>query len=265
MDKINLKYYLILFVVLVNSGFKLYAEPFITIQQFWCEDKVVNSGINGFNVCMKVKKSYDIEIDKGFIYVNISNGGSSLFEKRVEIKADTVSLFFPYYMLNLNQGLRNLYIEIDPRYTLKKNNIEYFMTYIGVNNFSVDVEMPRIFKVQFKIDTLKVLETVDWENKGLPDLRYKLFYSTVKHQGNLVYESTVVKNSLFANWQTFSSAIYLSENDVFQICIEDEDNDFDTEISKYTFSLKDVLLPTFSEIKANEGVEKIKFSYQLLK
>lgn len=238
------------------------SEPYISIEKFWYEDKVVESGINGFKVFVKVRRNIDDKVAKANIYFNLSHHGNYLFERKTTLKADTVAVFFPYYMISLKPGFRDLTIEIDPRYVHKENDGEHYMTYIGVDNYTANIDLPHIYKLQLKIDTLRVVETVDWENKGLPDLNFKLFYTAKKHRGYLVYESNTINDSLAASWSSYSATLYISENDIFSVYIEDEDNEFDKVISQYVFTYKSFIEQTKNTSLAhNDGIDYIRFSF----
>jgi len=248
----------ILFVSLSLS-----AEPYITIEKFWYEDQVQESGINGFKVNIKLKRDIPSDI-RARLYIGLSKHGNFLLEKRAFIKSDVVTIFFPYYMIDLKKGIHDLTIELDPRYLPDDSDMEIYMTYIGNDSYNFDVNLPEVYKLQLKIDSLKVVEPVDWENKGLPDLVFSLFYTTNKFKGYQVYESNVISDSLGASWTNFSSTLYVSENDIFSVYIEDADNEFDKEISKFVFTYKSFIDQAHKEFLARkDGIDFIRFSYVL--
>lgn len=251
-----------IFLLFIFISSLLYAEPYITLKKFWYEPDVNQSGIYGFKMYVVAKRSLSNETDEASLLFNLIDNGRFLFERRTTIKSDTISAFIPYYMVDIGSGFQEVSVELDPRYISKQDKAEYFMTYIGRVDYTIQLNLPRIYKLKLKIDSLRIVETVDWENEGMPDLMYRLFYSTNKHIYNRIYQSEVIIDSLSASWQDYSSTIYVSEKDLFSVYIEDADNEFDREISHFVFTYQSFIETAANKISpGNDGIDYISFSF----
>ncbi|MBK8805231.1 MAG: hypothetical protein IPO21_00720 [Bacteroidales bacterium] len=251
----------IFFTLIVSVSF---GEPYIAIQRIWIKDSVEFFGIHGFIVNVKISRKQFVDIQDAYVYFKLRKKNNDVIvEKRSSIHSDTVSVFFPYYMTKLDSGYQEVKVILDPRYRVKNVTEEKPLTYTGRIDFMFTFMQPKIYKIQLKIDALKVLQVRDFENISKPDLQYKIYYSAKKHKGYFMYESNIISDSIEAGWDAYSSTLSITENDIFSVYVEDKD--FDNEISKYIFTCKSFLLNHEQlSLLQNDEISHIKFSYRLI-
>lgn len=167
------------------------------------------------------------------------------------VVATQLTFFIPFYAINLPEGSHTLYLK--PRLKRPARQPEdTHCTFVGDNNGELTFDMPRLYKVTFAVDEVKVESTnlngkpwddnlgINEPNRSLPDLQYRLTLETNATADEL-YKSSVQKNALSASWPTPVPVFYITADDKFTLYIVDEDEVKEERIGIKSFSAESLM------------------------
>lgn len=184
--------------------------------------------------------------------------GKAGCSRSILVQKFPVKLFIPYYILDLREGRHEIIIQISAAVKYGTAAEEKVLIR-GKKTFSLTINKPVVRKFRVMVRELRVAEKNlrdnNWDNGSgrsrLPDLRCKVELGA-KAAKDVVYASSVVKNSLSAAWIDYSGILAISEGDTINIVVYDKDTMFDDPIGRVKFKLEEL------KAVADKG-EKIRF------
>ncbi|OFX18928.1 MAG: hypothetical protein A2033_12345 [Bacteroidetes bacterium GWA2_31_9] len=167
-------------------------------------------------------------------------------------------IIIPYYSLKLEQGIHKLSISIkafvrDTSITDKPREI--FCKGFTKKQITITKPPTKTFKLLVQGVKITKLDSKDssWDwTGGLADVFYKISLNSSSYS-DLIFSSSVVKNTQSAAWMDYSKYITISENDKITIGIFDEDTMFHDIIGEKNFTYEDLLSISDSETELTFG------------
>ncbi len=188
--------------------------------------------------------------------------------KKDVVSTTPVTLFLPYYAINLPAGKQTLLLR--PRLKRSFSGTAEEVAVEFVNGEAMQsIEMPAVTRLQISLPDVKVAETnlngktwddklgINEPNKFMPDLKYKLLLEGAI--SDEVYTSPEVKNSYTAQWPNAGATLSLTDKDKVTLIVIDEDDLKEERIGVKNLNLKALQdANSASEPLEFDRVEKLK-------
>lgn len=162
------------------------------------------------------------------------------------------NVFIPYYCLKLEQGQHKLSLSI--KAFVRDTSIidkprEIVCTGFTKKNITINKPPTKTFKLLVQGVKITNIDSKgsswDWTG-GMADIFYTLSLNS-KNNSDLIFNSSIVKNTQTAAWMDYSNNITISENDKITISIYDEDTMFHDKIGHKSFTYDELLTISDSE------------------